>query len=182
MELLNSKNLNALENAGFQKKAVVPCEVYSRVVGYFRPVNNWNAGKKQEFKDRKEFTEEHSLANPKAQLDVQQEVTLESPKVECTVDTLSSISAYKIFTFPHCDKCEAVKAYLKTHPMAGAIVDLKSPEGNKEFRKYYSDRSIKEKIKRMDDGTLKLPVVMFMDKENVVSTAQSLEEVQQIVA
>ncbi len=30
----------------------VPCEVYSRVVGYFRPVQNWNEGKKQEFKER----------------------------------------------------------------------------------------------------------------------------------
>ena len=31
------------------------CEVYSRVVGYFRPVSNWNKGKKEEFKDRKTF-------------------------------------------------------------------------------------------------------------------------------
>ena len=31
------------------------CEVYSRVTGYFRPVSNWNKGKKQEFEDRKTF-------------------------------------------------------------------------------------------------------------------------------
>jgi len=31
-------------------------EVYSRIVGYFRPVENWNIGKKQEFDDRKEFS------------------------------------------------------------------------------------------------------------------------------
>ena len=30
-------------------------EVYSRVTGYFRPVSNWNKGKKEEFKDRKTF-------------------------------------------------------------------------------------------------------------------------------
>lgn len=30
-------------------------EVYSRVVGYFRPVANWNKGKKEEFKDRKTY-------------------------------------------------------------------------------------------------------------------------------
>lgn len=30
-------------------------EVYSRVVGYYGPVSNWNAGKAQEFKDRKEY-------------------------------------------------------------------------------------------------------------------------------
>ena len=33
----------------------VPCEVYSRVVGYFRPVNNWNIGKQQEFTERVTF-------------------------------------------------------------------------------------------------------------------------------
>ena len=32
-----------------------PCEVYSRVVGYLRPVRQWNFGKQQEFKERKEF-------------------------------------------------------------------------------------------------------------------------------
>lgn len=29
-----------------------PCEVYSRIVGYYRPVQNWNPGKREEFKDR----------------------------------------------------------------------------------------------------------------------------------
>jgi len=32
-----------------------PCEVYSRVVGYIRPVNQWHKGKQQEYKERKEF-------------------------------------------------------------------------------------------------------------------------------
>ena len=31
------------------------CEVYSRIVGYIRPVEQWNAGKSEEYKDRKEF-------------------------------------------------------------------------------------------------------------------------------
>jgi anaerobic ribonucleoside-triphosphate reductase len=32
-----------------------PCEVYSRIVGYLRPVSQWNSGKQEEFKERKEF-------------------------------------------------------------------------------------------------------------------------------
>lgn len=32
-----------------------PCEVYSRIVGYLRPVQQWNLGKKQEFGERKEY-------------------------------------------------------------------------------------------------------------------------------
>jgi ribonucleoside-triphosphate reductase len=30
----------------------IPCETYSRCCGYFRPVAQWNKGKKEEFKDR----------------------------------------------------------------------------------------------------------------------------------
>lgn len=31
------------------------CEIWSRIVGYLRPVDQWNDGKKTEFEDRKEF-------------------------------------------------------------------------------------------------------------------------------
>ncbi len=33
----------------------IPCEVYSRIVGYLRPLQNWNEGKQQEFRDRRMF-------------------------------------------------------------------------------------------------------------------------------
>ena len=36
------------------------CEVWSRITGYYRPVQNWNDGKVQEFKDRKEYNIGHS--------------------------------------------------------------------------------------------------------------------------
>ncbi len=32
-----------------------PCEVYSRVVGYLRPVKQWNDGKQSEYLNRKNF-------------------------------------------------------------------------------------------------------------------------------
>jgi len=31
------------------------CEVYSRIVGYLRPVSQWNDGKKEEYKQRQEY-------------------------------------------------------------------------------------------------------------------------------
>lgn len=31
------------------------CEVWSRPVGYLRPVQHWNKGKQEEFKERKHF-------------------------------------------------------------------------------------------------------------------------------
>lgn len=41
-------------------KKRTPCEVYSRVVGYIRPVQQWNAGKLEEWKQRKTFKEKKS--------------------------------------------------------------------------------------------------------------------------
>lgn len=35
------------------------CEVYSRIVGYLRPVQQWNDGKQAEFHDRKYFNLEN---------------------------------------------------------------------------------------------------------------------------
>ena len=41
-----------------------PTEVYSRITGYYRPVGNWNAGKTEEYKHRKEYViDESSFAN-----------------------------------------------------------------------------------------------------------------------
>lgn len=34
------------------------CEVWTRVMGYYRPLSGYNKGKQSEFKDRKWFTEE----------------------------------------------------------------------------------------------------------------------------
>ncbi len=52
------KNINAriseLENEKYSVKGA-KCEVYSRVVGYLRPVSQWNIGKKEEFCQRKTF-------------------------------------------------------------------------------------------------------------------------------
>lgn len=39
-------------------------EVYSRITGYYRPVQNWNTGKTQEFKERKEYKPEIRASQP----------------------------------------------------------------------------------------------------------------------
>jgi anaerobic ribonucleoside-triphosphate reductase len=38
-----------------EKVKKIPCEVYSRIVGYLRPVQNWNEGKRQEFVERQVY-------------------------------------------------------------------------------------------------------------------------------
>jgi len=40
---------------GNQNTKRTRCEIYSRVVGYLRPINQWNEGKRAEFDDRQTY-------------------------------------------------------------------------------------------------------------------------------
>ncbi|MDD5769980.1 MAG: anaerobic ribonucleoside-triphosphate reductase [Candidatus Gracilibacteria bacterium] len=46
-----------MKNTNLQR---MKCEVYTRVMGYFRPVSHFNIGKKSEFYSREYFKEEKS--------------------------------------------------------------------------------------------------------------------------
>jgi hypothetical protein len=48
---------------------VIRCEVFSRVVGYFARIDNWNLGKREEFDDRKPFSLTVSLAHSDKRLE-----------------------------------------------------------------------------------------------------------------
>ncbi len=43
------------------------CEIYSRIVGYFRPVKQWNNGKQEEFSQRVAFEVEKNTSEIKTQ-------------------------------------------------------------------------------------------------------------------
>ena len=49
---MDEERIKALE------KKRVPCEIYSRVVGYIRPISQWNEGKQEEFAERHVFSAE----------------------------------------------------------------------------------------------------------------------------
>jgi anaerobic ribonucleoside-triphosphate reductase len=51
-----NKDLILEDGTRIPEKLRQRCEVWSRPVGYLRPVQHWNKGKQQEFKERKEFT------------------------------------------------------------------------------------------------------------------------------
>ena len=41
----------------------IPCEIYSRTVGFYRPISQWNNGKQSEFKDRKTLKVNENILN-----------------------------------------------------------------------------------------------------------------------
>ena len=50
-----------MTRADLQESERTRVEVYTRVMGYHRPVTFFNAGKQQEYKDRKFFTERKAV-------------------------------------------------------------------------------------------------------------------------
>ena len=78
-------------------------EVYSRITGYYRPVQNWNDGKSQEYKDRQEYDIEHAIS---AILDKNIEVQEESKQ------SVQMGDGYYLFTTATCPNCVMAKRFL----------------------------------------------------------------------
>ncbi|MDO4809879.1 MAG: ribonucleoside triphosphate reductase [Eubacteriales bacterium] len=84
-------------------------EVYSRITGYYRPVQNWNDGKSQEYKDRQEYDVNSSYAIHK-DLEAGRSGVKDEKGEQITVDTLDAgvtirpdvPTLFKTSTCPNC--------------------------------------------------------------------------------
>lgn len=84
-------------------------EVYSRITGYYRPVQNWNDGKLQEYTNRTEYVvEKSSLKKPTSSV-----VTLSGYDNEVTVKVGVPENVKYLFTTKTCPNCKLAKEYLK---------------------------------------------------------------------
>jgi len=105
-------------------------EVYSRITGYYRPVQNWNDGKAQEFQDRKVYNIANSHLQFKLQLDENKEAKEEEVKKELTGDL-----KYILFTTKTCPNCPTAKRALEEAGIAYEVVDAtENKELVKEFK------------------------------------------------
>ena len=84
-------------------------EVYSRITGYYRPVQNWNDGKLQEYANRTEYDIENSvLKRPTRSI-----VTLSNFAEEPRVEVEQPRDVRYLFTTKTCPNCKLAKEYLK---------------------------------------------------------------------
>ncbi len=88
-------------------------EVYSRITGYYRPVQNWNDGKAQEFKDRKVYDIKNSKLHAKSAAKVCEKVNAAAPKLDGPV----------LFTRNGCPNCKTSKMMLDKAGVKYAIVN-----------------------------------------------------------
>lgn len=103
-------------------------EVYSRITGYYRPVKNWNAGKTQEFKQRKTYElkkgEEPHQFEEVCKCEEHNEVKTETPKV----------NELLLFTSPTCPNCKVAKMLLDKEGIKYHQIDAYA---NKEMSEAY---------------------------------------------
>jgi len=100
-------------------------EVYSRITGYYRPVQNWNEGKSQEYKNRKLYEIEASREMPVSAMECVQTVKEE--------ETNQMDDGLYLFTTKTCPNCRMAKEYLKE--LTYAVVDA---EENADLAREYS--------------------------------------------
>ncbi len=96
-------------------------EVYSRITGYYRPIQNWNDGKRKEFEDRKEYNIDTSKFTAKA-VDACECKKEEGEKVE--------LNGPVLFTRNGCPNCKTSKMMLDK---AGVIYSVINAEEQKDL-------------------------------------------------
>ena len=109
-----SPTYSVCKNHGYIAGEVYTCphcgentEVYSRITGYYRPVQNWNDGKTQEYK--------HRVVYSAAKLGKKQPILGEMPfaaENSCEPETADEEKLLILFTTKTCPKCRMAKMFL----------------------------------------------------------------------
>ena len=119
-------------------------EVYSRITGYYRPVQNWNDGKSQEFKDRKVY----NIENSKLKADRKVSVAPVESACECEACADQLI----LFTTKTCPNCKVAKSLLDN---AGLIYTVIDAEENPDLVAKYGIRQAPTLVAITDGGAVK---------------------------
>ena len=111
-------------------------EVYSRITGYYRPIQNWNDGKTQEFKERKVYS----------MLDYMKHKDLLEAENDST-----PIASNLLFTTKTCPNCRSAKALLDRAGIDYTVVDA---EENPELAIRYNIRQAPTLISQCGDSEI----------------------------
>lgn len=115
-------------------------EVYSRITGYYRPIQNWNDGKSEEFKNRKVYHPETSVLHPHT----------EHTEEECKCENQpQNLNKTLLFATKTCPNCKMAKMLLDKAGIAYEVVDA---EENVDLTKQYGVKKAPTLIVPMADG------------------------------
>ena len=108
-------------------------EVYSRITGYYRPVQNWNDGKSQEYKERVEYDPEQSMLH----FEDRGHGNVTEGKVSEASDAVYEDGRIVLFATKTCPKCKIAASLLEK---AGIEFEKVYFEDDPDFAKKYGTR------------------------------------------
>ncbi len=91
-----------------------PTEVYTRIVGYYRSLANWNAGKREEYDHRHEYLEDSQRA---------------AALCESTTRVAEKAKRVLLFTQPSCPNCPSMKTKTASRSIPGEEFDVSGHAG-----------------------------------------------------
>ena len=151
-----------------------PTQVFSRVSGYYRPVQNWNDGKAQEFKERKTYDGNQAVEG-EILGGVGQEISEATPVAQCdagTVDIDIDLDGYVLFASKTCPNCKMAKLFL--NKMDIPFKEVLS-EDNKDLVDAFGLRTAPTLIK-FDKGTVIDKIASYPDIRKYIASLPVDEE------
>ena len=134
---------------GYIKGEVYECpdcgkktEVYSRITGYYRPVQNWNAGKSQEFKHRQDYIIEKSILRNRDTEAVAEEAC----------DCKAEAKRVMLFTSATCPNCKVAKMLLDKE---GIAYETLLATDNADLARSFDVKQAPTLVIKTEDGFLK---------------------------
>ena len=127
-----------------------PTEIYSRITGYYRAVQNWNPGKQQEFKERLEYVIDDNRLNHGIESAEEPAVarTMPEPEPAPEIPVVNENGELLLFTTKTCPNCKLAKEFLSG--MDYKVIDAE--ENAKLTMKY---------------GVMQAPTLVVLKGENV---------------
>jgi ribonucleoside-triphosphate reductase len=106
-----------------------PTEVYSRITGYYRPVQNWNVGKSKEFQDRKVYNVDDSSYQGFPRMKTSDNTECDCGEIASEETTKQIETKNLLFVTKTCPNCKLAISFLRQSGMPFEIVDA---EENRE--------------------------------------------------
>jgi ribonucleoside-triphosphate reductase len=105
-------------------------EVYSRIVGYYRSVRNWNAGKREEYRERVSFALPSAAQTSIHQAALAAQPIGTSPSAAVKTHNGAAVrSGVLVFTRANCPNCPPVAAYISSVGLPAVFVDVDEEAG-----------------------------------------------------
>lgn len=159
-------------------------EVYSRITGYYRPVQNWNDGKAQEFRERKVYDVLHSHVEGHGIKRVRPEAETAGPalaapgpavKTDLTAEAAEQGPRLYLFTTKTCPNCKMAASMLDK---AGIPYEKVDAEAEADLTHQYGVRQAPTLVVRQGEGTEKFAnasnIKRFIEGQKIAAAEAAL--------